>query len=246
MLELNKVSLSARLQDASLQCKRSEWWTLLGPNGAGKSTLLSLASGILPANSGSLCLDGINFDDLSLSALAASRCLVTQSYRTEFGVSVAEALYFFTGMRVIPERLEQYLEIEALKNKSFERLSGGEKQRVHLARNLMQVWHQIESGNALVLLDEPLQQMDIRHQAATLSLIKSIQVMGNLIVMSHHDINQSLEYSTHLCLLKNGQIHQQGIAKEIVNKEALEHLYSQAFRLLKDDASSVEYYVVAP
>ncbi len=243
LLELNALTLSPRLLDVSLRCDRGQWWTLLGPNGAGKSTLLSLVAGVISPSSGSVLLDNRALGDIGLNALASRRCLVTQSYRTEFAISVAETLYFFTRSRDIPELLEKSLEIKPLLNKAFESLSGGEKQRVHLARNFMQIWQAITKGNALILLDEPLQQMDIRHQVTTLDLIRLLQNMGNIIVMSHHDINQSAQYSTHVAFLKHAQLLAQGSATEVINKDSLGSLYDQAFIVIPREQQSAGYYL---
>jgi iron complex transport system ATP-binding protein/vitamin B12 transport system ATP-binding protein len=243
LLIIQSVSLINRLVEISLQANRQQWWMLLGPNGAGKSSLLTLAAGLESPSSGELMLDQQAYSDVTLGSLAVRRCLVTQAYRTEFSISVKEILWFFTHYPVIPDQIEQHLEIASLCEISFDSLSGGEKQRVHLARNLMQVWAAIEQGNALVLLDEPLQQMDIRHQIQALLLIEQIQQMGNTIVMSHHDINQTLQYASHACLIDNGQVMRQGAIDEVITLESMQILFSQSFRLIQDEALQSRYFV---
>ncbi|MFC4698937.1 ABC transporter ATP-binding protein [Glaciecola siphonariae] len=242
MLALHNISLFKRLSGVSLRVERGQWWTLLGPNGAGKSTLLSLAAGLMPCEQGFIELDGLPLQEIGLANLANRRCLVTQSYSVGFHVSVQEMLSFYSPHPHVPELVEQHLQIKALLLQSFDTLSGGERQRVHLARNLMQIWTSIEQGDALLLLDEPLQQMDVKYQVHALTLLFHIQQMGNALLMSHHDINQAYQFSSHAGLLKNTQMIAQGAARETITLARISALYDQAFHAIEDTVLSSLYF----
>jgi iron complex transport system ATP-binding protein/vitamin B12 transport system ATP-binding protein len=246
LLDISSTSLDARLQNISLQATRGQWWFLLGANGAGKSSLLSVIAGLEPAFSGSVSLDGTDIRNISLSKLASARCLVTQAYSTEFSISVTELFSFFTDISICPDLIEQHLDLSTLLNKSFSRLSGGEKQRVHLARNLMQVWPMVEQGEALILLDEPLQQMDIKHQFETLRLFAELQSLGNLLVMSHHDLNHAMLYASHACLLKAGKLIQAGPQQQVLTQTNLEQIFEQRFTKIIDKTTSQSYLIGTP
>jgi ABC-type hemin transport system ATPase subunit len=251
VLGLSSISLDARIQEVSLDLQLGQWWFLLGPNGAGKSSLLSVMSGTESAFSGTFNLHGNNIRDIPLAQLASARCLVTQSYSTEFSVSVAELFSFFAAVKFTsdtwcPSLIEKHLELSALLNKPFGRLSGGEKQRVHLARNLLQVWPMIEQGKALILLDEPLQQMDIKHQYQALKLFAQLKQMGNLLVMSHHDLNHAMMHASHVCLLKDGKVVQSGQQKQVLTVSNLERLFEQAFTQITDPKSLQSFLISAP
>lgn len=235
MLKFDSVSLAKRLVNVNLHINRAEWWALLGPNGAGKTSLLSLTAALEQPSAGAIEVMGVPLTKISIGAFSARRCLVSQAYRTEFSISVRELLRFFTQLDHVPELIERHLEVVSLIEKSFDKLSGGEKQRIHLARNLMQIWSSIETGSALVLLDEPLQQMDISHQVHALALIQEIQALGNAIVMSHHDINQTMQYCTHACLIKAGAIVQAGRREQVMTQANMETLFSQSFTILRDE-----------
>lgn len=226
--------------------EHGQWWFLLGANGSGKSTFLSVIAGLEPAFSGSVNLNGTEVRDISVSQLASTRCLVTQAYSTEFSISVAELFSFFTEISVCPDLIEQHLDLSTLFNKSFSRLSGGEKQRVHLARNLMQVWPMIEQGKALILLDEPLQQMDIKHQFESLRLFAELQNLGNLLIMSHHDLNQAMLYASDACLLKAGKLIQAGQQQEVLTQTNLEYLFDQRFTQIIDKNTTQSYLISTP
>lgn len=243
MLRFDSVSLDARLYDISLSLDAGQWWTLLGPNGAGKSTLLSLAAGLEKASSGEVSIGGRPLSQIDIGHLSEYRCLASQFYRSEFNISVRESFLFFNGFCDIPGLIESHLEVACLLDKVVESLSGGEKQRVHLARNLMQLWPRIELGKALILLDEPLQQMDVSFQAKALELISKLHQLGNTIVMSHHDINQAVQHSTHICLIKDGRIFDDGDTHAVVTLDKLQTLYSHTFQLVKNEHNNRAYFI---
>src|SRR5690606_34501352 len=115
---------------------------------------------------------------------------------------VNESLYFFIpNLFEIPEQLESALEIGPFLNKSMQQLSGGELRRVQIARALLQIWPAIERGHALVLLDEPLQGLDLRHQSLLMQLLTDIAAKGNSLIISNHDLNLCYRYADKVALL---------------------------------------------
>ncbi|WP_395341980.1 ATP-binding cassette domain-containing protein [Ningiella sp. W23] len=184
--------------------------------------------------------------DLPLSQLSAFRCMLTQQHQLQFHLSVSELFSFFTALDNIPAPIDDALSITELIDQAFHQLSGGEQQRVHLARNLMQVWPAIETGSALLILDEPLQQMDVRIQIKSLTLFQSLASLGNTIIMSDHDINHALHFSTHCLLLKGGRQLKHGPSQEVLSLENLERLYQHKFEWIeRADSHTVRKYCVA-
>jgi iron complex transport system ATP-binding protein len=93
------------------------------------------------------------------------------------------------------------------------------------------------------LLDEPLQQMDVKHQMSALKLISEVQNLGNTIVMSHHDINQSMRYCSHICLIKDGKVTQDGPRDEVINRDSMQRLFSQGFKVLNENQGNNQYFM---
>ncbi|MBT1450133.1 ABC transporter ATP-binding protein [Glaciecola sp. XM2] len=246
MLSLSNITLDARLHDVSLQMQQGHWWMLLGANGAGKSSLLNLVAGIEHQYHGGIALNNESLQAHTFAELARVRCLVSQAYSSAFSITVSELLRFFTSIDALPALIESKLELSLLLTHDFDKLSGGEKQRVHLARNLMQVWPMIEQGKALILLDEPLQQLDVKHQFEVLSLFEALREKGNLLVMSHHDVNQAMHYATHACLLSHGRVIEAGKSSDVLTQSNVEGLYQQRFTKIKSENGEKSYLIAQP
>jgi ABC-type cobalamin/Fe3+-siderophores transport system ATPase subunit len=104
----------------------------------------------------------------------------------------------------------------------------------------------IEQGKALILLDEPLQQMDVKHQYQALKLFAQLKQMGNLLVMSHHELNHAMVYASHACLLKDGMVVQSGQQKKVLTAYNLEQLFEQRFTEISHSNSTQSYLISAP
>ncbi|HAT1553724.1 TPA: ATP-binding cassette domain-containing protein, partial [Aeromonas hydrophila] len=127
------------------------------------------------------------------------------------------------------QALCQALELEALLARDFSRLSGGEQQRVLIARTLLQVWPSLNPGGRVLLLDEPLAGLDLHHQLALLRLLKQLAGQGLLVVLAIHDINLAIDWADRLLCLQQGRVVREG-GVELVD----EALLAQVFQIKTD------------
>lgn len=225
MLTLTQVSLGQRVKDIDLRCEGGQFIHLLGPNGAGKSTLLSLIAGLERPECGYVYINDVQSETLSNEFLASFRCFQQQQHSTPFALSVSEVLAFFGHAAALPDDILAALDIGALLHRPFHRLSGGEQRRVQIARSLMQVWPAITSGTALILLDEPIQGLDFKHQHTLFALLSELAENGNLVVCSHHDLNLAYRYASMVCLLKEGKLVMSGKPDVVMHGDNLSQIF---------------------
>ncbi len=253
MLQCQEVKLEARLSIDTLSLKRGEFWHLLGPNGAGKTSFLSLIAGLLIQGSGKVTLESQPLLDFSLHELAQRRCLLEQSYQCPFAITVQELLSFYhpsdnhhhNSIIQLPEVLEKALHVIPFFNTRVDHLSGGEQQRVHIARCLLQIWPSIEAGEALILLDEPNASLDLKYQVKLMDLCDALANKGNLVVMSSHDINISAKYATHVALFKHHTLVKAGLCSDVLTIEAIQQIFEQKVSCLTDTSNSQKVFISA-
>jgi len=249
VVSLTSISVDKRLAKISGQINQGDCVHLLGPNGAGKSTLLSVIAGITPFDEGSCTLLGNAIATWPLSSLAGIRCMLGQQNYSAFPLQVAEYLSFYATHKAnsadVPAIVEAALEVRQFACKPLNTLSGGERQRVELCRVLLQVWPAVTNGKAIILLDEPLQGLDIRHQYALVSLLQTLCARGNTVIMSSHDLALSANYSSHVWLLKEGSIIDSGIPLQVVSKDNLETTFNCHFAISKHN-NFLEIQACAP
>jgi len=248
VLYLQNVKVTSRLFVEALEVKKGECIHIIGPNGAGKSTLLHTLSGLINADEGQVRLLGKPMDNWSLAMLASVRTLLAQQSESGFHLSVKEYLSFYTTAQLsslIPPVLEKALEVSDFLNKILTQLSGGERQRVEICRSLLQIWPQLERGEGIAFLDEPLQGLDIRHQYALANLVKFLCNKGNTILMTSHDIALSANYCNSLWLMQKGRMVALGEPQEVATQTNLEHVFECHFAISKHD-NFLEIQVCAP
>ena len=248
ILSLQNVSIGSRLYVEGLSAKKGECIHIIGPNGAGKSTLLLTLAGLIDADEGKVILHGKPMGSWSLATLASVRTLLAQQSESGFHLSVKEYLSFYTAQNqssLVPPVLEKALEVSGFSNKILTQLSGGERQRVEICRALLQIWPQLERGEGLAFLDEPLQGLDIRHQYALASLVKFLCSKGNTILMTSHDIALSANYCDSLWLMHKGSMVAQGEPQDVATQVNLEKVFECHFAISKHD-NFLEIQVCAP
>jgi vitamin B12 transport system ATP-binding protein len=245
---LCKITVAQRLQISSLRLDKGQCVHILGSNGAGKSTLLMLLAGLLEADTGSIALFNKPLATWSLAGMATVRTLLTQHTECSFHLTVHEYLTFYADIdpnKGIPPILEKALEVTAFLPKILTHLSGGERQRVEICRVLLQIWPALQQGKGLVLLDEPLQGVDIRHQYAIAQLATALCEKGNTVVMSSHDIGLSANYASTLWLMQQGTMVAAGKPVDVATKTHLERVFECHFAISKHD-NFLEFQVCAP
>lgn len=249
VLQLTNVSLSNRLNIDALHAVKGECIHLLGPNGAGKSSLMAVIAGLISPESGEVVLLNKTLSTWSLTELSSLRTLLSQQLESSFALRVSEYLSFYAhhieNRFHIPAMLEAALEVELFLDKPLTHLSGGERQRVEICRALLQIWPQLEAGEGIAILDEPLQGLDIRHQYAVATLIQALCGKGNTVIMSSHDIALSANYCTSLWLMNKGRIIASGPPHLVATQNNLESVFECHFAISKKK-NFLEIQVCAP
>ncbi len=210
---------------------------LIGPNGAGKSTLLRILSGQLKAAEGDIEINGQPLRDYGLAELAHQRCVMTQSSKIAFDFSVKEIMLFgwLDSQRVqwgVFDEVARLCRVQDMLYRRFNTLSGGEQQRVHFARTLVQLRssnHQ--GGDQFILLDEPTASLDIAHALHLLSLVKRVVSEGVGAVVVLHDLNLAARLADKLILLESGIVVDQGRVGDVMNGDTLSRVYKTQIRV---------------
>jgi iron complex transport system ATP-binding protein len=203
---------------------------LVGPNGAGKSTLLRAASGQVPLSGGSIEIGGEPIRHLSRRKIARTVCLLPQNASLTFPFAVQEIVAmgrnphlgrfqtFGEKDKEIVERAMRQATVEHLADRPVTKLSGGEQQRVLLARCLA-------TEAPTLLLDEPTNSLDILHQLEFLELLAQFAHREKTVVAALHDLNMARRICSHVLLLHDGRLVADGPAKETLCPEHVEQVF---------------------
>ena len=219
------------LKDVSLEVQRGELVGVLGPNGSGKTTLLKVLAGTLTPESGSVFLDGRPLGEWSRRHVARHVALVPQETHAPFDFTVLDIVLMgryphlgpFTlegpDDLVIARRALDSTGTVAFEHRSFNTLSGGEKQRVVIASALAQ-------SPQLLLLDEPTASLDIGHEIEVQQLLRDLNADSNVtMVLSTHDLNLAAALCHRLVLLKDGQVLDAGPTERVLTPGSVRALY---------------------
>ncbi|XOZ32992.1 heme ABC transporter ATP-binding protein [Halomonadaceae bacterium KBTZ08] len=241
VLEANAISVHLGgqpiIQDLSLTLKPGEVVTLLGPNGAGKSTLIRALAGEIELDA-----DRVRFGEHALSEwrqsdLARHRAVMPQSVELQFPMTAREVIALgrprestAQRRRVIDELLNR-LDIAQLGERLVPTLSGGEQQRVQLARVLAQIWEQ--PGPLLLLLDECSSALDPAHQQLIFRELRRLADQGVALLVAVHDLNLAAQYADRMMLLHNGVVFAEGAPEEVLRPPTLEAVYGLQCRVIQ-------------
>jgi iron complex transport system ATP-binding protein len=238
------------LKDISFQIEQGDFLIIIGPNGSGKTTLLRLLAGILSAGSGTIQILGDSIDNYNRKALARKIAYVPQSVNVEFPFTVSEVVLMgrspHLGMLgveneqdlVTAKQAMKFTELDHLGDRRINQLSGGECQRVFIARAICQ-------ETEIILLDEPTASLDLAHQTRIMDLMERLQKEKKItVVMISHDVNLAAIYGNTLLLLKEGRIAGLGKPDEVLTYQILEAAYECA--LLVDESSLGGFRRITP
>lgn len=208
------------------QVRPGELLAIVGPNGAGKSTLLRLLSGFQTPDQGRVMLDGLQLRQWSVASLAKRRALVAQQERPAFAWPVRElvALGAQCGDDEVADTLRE-LELDQLASRSVLTLSGGELQRVMIARALCQL-KSAEKGARYLLLDEPTSALDIGQQQNLMRLLHRQTRHSELaVVCVLHDLNLASRFADRVWLMHQGYRIDAGHPGDVLRAELLAPIY---------------------
>ncbi|MGK0441622.1 MAG: iron complex transport system ATP-binding protein [Pseudohongiellaceae bacterium] len=237
MLNLNQLSLSLSdktiLKNISVEVNDGELVVILGPNGAGKSSLLKVVSGELKYDSGEINFRSQPLDAWPLQEKSRQCAVLAQQSLLNFPFTVFEVVSLgrtphSTGAaadkKIVDEALS-LMDIQHLRFQLYTQLSGGEKQRVQLARVLAQVWQ----GDSLLLLDEPTSALDFSHQQQIMNVLKKKTMAGSAVLMVLHDLNLAASYADKIILVDDGRICAMGPPEEVLKTDLLQEVFNIKF-----------------
>ena len=224
------------LKGVSIDSKNREFIGIIGPNGSGKSTLLKCIYRILKPNNGCIMLGEEDISKMSVKESAKKLAVVAQHNYYNFDFSVGEVVLMGRSPHkksLEPDNSEDYdivneslekVGMLGFKNRSFSTLSGGEQQRVILARALAQ-------QTPCLILDEPTNHLDIKYQLSLLNIVKSLNLT---IISAIHDLNIASMYCDRLFVMKNGRIVGMGTPQEVLTKEFIKEIYDIDVEIVYD------------
>lgn len=244
ILEVNQLFVhqgkKTLLHDINLRCHAGELIGIIGPNGAGKSTLLKCLSGYLSPSSGNLSLLGIPLARYSHSQRAKHLSYLPQHTEPAFAFLVKDVIGFgaFAQCRPIaPEHFHQIiqqLQLEDLLNQPLNQLSGGEQQRVHFARLLLQ-------DADLMLLDEPTASLDIGYESQLMNHLSAACQQGKTALVAIHHLNTALTFCDRLILLQAGKLIAFDTPEKVLTPQQLTHLYHDHIDILHHPTTQTIY-----
>jgi iron complex transport system ATP-binding protein len=221
---------SARVvDDVSLTIPAGGVTSLIGANGAGKSTLLSIVARLLPADAGRVLVDGMDVATTPSRVLARRLAVLRQENAMSVRLTVRELVSFgrfpHSGGRLTAEdrghvdEAIEYFELGALADRHLDQLSGGQRQRAYVAMVMCQ-------GTDYVLLDEPLNNLDMRHAVQMMRMLRRLtDELGRTVVLVVHDINVASCYSDRIVAMRDGQLLAAGPTAELMTPELLRKVY---------------------
>jgi iron complex transport system ATP-binding protein len=240
-LKINKLSFSYNstpiLKDVELEVGLGEMVCIVGPNGSGKSTMLKCINQILETEQNSVLIDGQDVNSLSLRELSMIMGYVPQTSTSAFSFTVFDVVlmgrkpYINWNLsdrdsEIVAEMLD-FLGIGDLAMRHFTELSGGEQQKVIIARALAQ-------QPKLLLLDEPTSSLDIKHQLEILCILKSLAESKHCsVIVAMHDLNMASRFSNRLLMLKRGCVFAVGTPESVLTEENIESVYGVKVRVSK-------------
>lgn len=220
------------LKNIFFNIKKGMFLSIVGPNGSGKSTILKLLNNIYYPESANILIEGKDINSFKKKDLARKMALVPQDTIINYEFTVEEVVLM--GRHPYKRRFEREnkndfkLVEEALKltntfylkDRMITEISGGERQRVLIARALAQ-------EPSIILLDEPTAHLDINHQVEILNLLQKLnKEKGTTIVLVIHDINLGIRYSDEIIMLSEGEIIGRGTPEKVITKDNIELAYN--------------------
>ena len=217
------------VRQVSLEIAEGQFAAFIGPNGAGKSTLLGIISRLISPDSGQVSLDGQNLQQMKNAEIARKMAILKQANHTELRLSVEDLVAFgrFPYSRghltardhqMIDQSI-QYMELEPMRHQQLSELSGGQRQRAYIAMVLAQ-------DTKYILLDEPLNNLDMKHSAQIMRVLKDLCVNhGKSIIVVIHDINFASVYADQIIAMKHGALVYQGTPQQIMHEDILQDIF---------------------
>ena len=247
MIEIDKVSFSYNdayvIDQLSFFFEDNRIYGVVGPNGSGKSTLLKLMLGVLTNNNGEIYLNGKKISTYPKRDLAKIIAYVPQHFPLQFDYTVKDIIlmgrfpyrkslqnYTQEDYKTVEKIMEQ-LEINQYQNTYYSELSGGEKQRVSIARALAQ-------ETEILLLDESFANLDLKHHQMIIKKLRELHSQKTkLIILVSHNVNLISEICNVMIMMKDGKICKWGKPSECIQKKWIEEIYETEMNIIQNPQS---------
>lgn len=227
-----KVRQATLLDNVSVRLRGGETVAIVGPNGAGKSTLLRLLSGDLRCTGGGVRLKGRDLASFSSRELASHRVMLPQHVNVSFPFTVEEIVAMGAGDRPrtiaapLVDAAIAELDLAPFRHRELPTLSGGEQQRAHFARVLVQLaCGEADHGPGVLLLDEPTSSLDLRHQINLVETAKSRARTGTAVVAVLHDLNLAVRFANRIIVLRKGIVAADGSPAETITDSMIRDVF---------------------
>jgi iron complex transport system ATP-binding protein len=236
LLEAQSVSMSigaAMLVDGvELSVRAGEMVAIVGPNGAGKSTLLRMLSGDLRPTAGRISLKQHDIQAYPPRALARHRAMLSQHVNVTFPFTVEEIVHMGAGdtgrapaQKLVDAALAE-VGLSHFGHRQLPTLSGGEQQRAHFARVLVQLaCGEQHHGPGLLLLDEPTSSLDMRHQIDLVETARRRAQGGTAVIAVLHDLNLAMRFADRIVLLHRGRLAVDGSRAEAITADTIRRIF---------------------
>lgn len=227
------VSLGRKdiLHDVNFKADPGQVTAIIGPNGSGKSTLLKALAGEI-ASTGTVTLNGHDISELKPWQLAAKRGVLPQSTSVAFPFKVHEIvrLGLANGLAAQDDgsvtTALAHVDLAGFEQRSYQTLSGGEQQRVQLARVMTQVWQAQRADHpSWLLLDEPVASLDIAHQFTVLGIASDFAAQGGGVVVVMHDLNLTALFADCVYVMSQGTVWGSGTPSNILTDDLMQQVY---------------------
>lgn len=248
MLRLNSIGVqigAVRLLDQiDLEVPAGQVMAVVGPNGAGKSTLIKAIAGEQALTNGSISFHDRAIEHWPAQQLARHMAVLPQRSILTFPFTGREVVELSrtphaTGIvedNTIVDEVLGYLDASHLADRFYTHLSGGEQQRIQLARVLAQIWRPSESSR-LLLLDEPSSYFDLAHQQLLVQLVRELSDKNIAILVVLHDLNLAMSCADTIAVLCCGQLHACGPAEQVLDEKCIEQVFGVSARFIVDAAT---------
>lgn len=239
MITVHKLSKAygpkAVVSQVSTQFPARQLTSLIGPNGAGKTTLLMMIAQLLEPTGGDILIDGRKVSDIRIADYARRVATLRQSSDFNLRLRVDELVAFgrfpYSRGALTPEdhraidEAIAFLSLEPLREAYLDEISGGQRQMAFLAMTIAQ-------QTDCLLLDEPLNNLDIKHAVQIMRALRRLcDKHGRTVILVVHDINFAAHYSDHIVAMKGGAVHCAGPVQEVVTEARLKELYGLDFEI---------------
>lgn len=223
------------LKDINVDIKKGRLTSMIGPNGAGKSTLLSIITRLTESDDGDVKIEDKSINDYKSNELAKKLSILKQTNHTELNITVEQLVEFgrfpYSKGRLKKEDKEQVeyaleiLQLQEIRDRYLKTLSGGQRQRAYLAMTIAQ-------NTDYILLDEPLNNLDMKHSVQIMQTLRQLaKSLNKTIIVVIHDINFASCYSDDIIALKEGEIIEASTKDDVIQSNVLNTLYDMEVRI---------------